>query len=202
MPRSIPLQCALCTLAVGLAAGPAVAEPTLIDAEAAGPGSPSALDRAALERDDRDTRLWFWGWTAFYTGGAALEGALAWRADTRADRQQAALSAGGCVLGIGGLLIGEVWPGVDLPPPDAPALDVRRALVAQAEREEAAFGWFGHTANALVGIGGSLYLWLGLNRPGAALFNLPLSIGVGEAQIWTTPTHSLDRLRADDATRR
>ncbi len=154
----------------------------------------AALDRAALERDDRDTRLWFWGWMGFYTGGVALESTLAAMADTRGDRMQAVVSATGCGLGIGGLLIGSVWPGVDVPPPDAPPLDVRRALEAQADREAAAYGWFGHTANALVGIGGSLYLWLGLNRPGMALINLPVSIGVGELQIWTTPTHSLDRV--------
>jgi hypothetical protein len=180
--RALPWLLAGCALA-----RPAFAQDA-IGLDAAG------LDRAALERDDRDTRLWFWGWMGFYTGGAALEGTLAGLADDRGDRRQALVSAAGCTLGIGGLLIGSVWPGVDLPPPDAPPLEIRRALEAQADREAAAFGWFGHTANALVGIGGSLYLWLGMHRPGMALINLPVSIGVGELQIFTTPTHSRDRV--------
>jgi hypothetical protein len=157
----------------------------------------AAADRAALARDDRATRLWVGGWAGFFTTAAALRGSAAVQAGDTADGRIAAVNAGGCSLGLGGLLINAVRPGVELPPPDASPLEVRLALVAQAERASTARGWFGHTASAAVAVGTSLYFWLGLERPGMAMVNLPVSLLIGELQIATVPTHSLDRLEAE-----
>ncbi len=176
-------------LVLCLAAGTAAAEP---------PPDAGGRYRDALRTDDRDTRLWYWGWGGVFVLSGAYDGYMlhdAWdgRGDeAQKDRREAAADLGCSTLGIVGLLIGDVGPGVDVPYETLDETHLRLAVAEQARREADNRGWFAHVANAVVGLSTSLYFWRGLGRPGTALLNLGLSIGTGEVQIWTTPTHSLE----------
>ena len=60
-----------------------------------------------------------------------------------------------------------------------------REQAASAEREERS--WVAHVLNIAVAGGSSLVLWKGFDRGSEAATNFPVSIAIGELQIWTQP---------------
>ena len=64
-----------------------------------------------------------------------------------------------------------------------------RLLAAGAEHEQSATAWYLHVGNVLLNAGVGLVLGLGYNRWTPGLINLGVGVLVGEATLFTAPTH-------------
>ena len=145
----------------------------------------------ALASDQKWTPYWFWGWGGTFAASGVVQLTLEGLAEERGPRVDAATGAVSSWLGVIGLGIGQLQPEVTIPDAEDMTL-MLRSVRAQARREAAARGWVSHVLCAAVAVGSGLYLWLGEDRPVHAAINFGLNLGVGEAQIWTVPTASLD----------
>jgi hypothetical protein len=153
-----------------------------------------------LDREARHARLWWNGWMTINGGLTVGQGIAAGLSGDRGSRADLGVGAATSFLGVIGMLISR------LPEIDAAAKTLRampsdgeeagrardeaaitlREQAASAEREERS--WVAHALNIAVAGGSSLVLWKGFDRGSEAATNFPVSIAVGELEIWTQPS--------------
>jgi hypothetical protein len=184
-------------LAVWLVASPPGAWAQEADCEAR-----LARAQAALERDARHGRLYTWGWGLGY-GAVTLGGVgLALYLDDEGESVEQWVGAGKSFLGLATVLLQPVPARRD-----APALRARLAepgvgrcrLAEEAEAmvrgnardQRFARSWLAHAGTVAVNAGGLLIVGLGYDRWLTGSLAAALGIVVGEAQIWTRPSASL-----------
>ena len=183
--------------------------PTIARAQATSAPSSTADDathvskvEATLARDASASKLWYFGWTAFYVGSTGVQLAVALAADDaglRADARVGTVKSG---LGLLGTVI--------LPPPAiffSPCTESEKATpealaacrarqderlddAAKAERFGRSF--LAHFAAFAVNIGGGVYSWIVDDRRAPAIIGTLVGIGLGELQILTRPTIARD----------
>lgn len=164
-----------------------------------------AFLREALARDASASRTWLLVWAGTYTlttAGEAIVSVTASDPGLRGDARVDAVKSAIGWLSVFALPPPSLRTPAFLPPNPTP--DQRAAFIAAEEKrlDDAAdwerFGrsWLAHVGVAAVNLGGGAYLWLHDDRAVSALVTTLVGIGVGELQIWTTPTHAIGAQRA------
>lgn len=160
--------------------------------------------RSALDADESNVKLWWFGWAGVIGGSAIGQTGLSVVVKDpgfRSDLQAGAITSW---LGIAGLALVPVkplhrWPTLL----DAPIeLQMRMAeaeLRDRAKRELQVGGWLDHTLNVLVGLGAGAYLWFHEDRRATAVSTSVVDILVGELQLWTVPHTAVHAVEALDA---
>jgi hypothetical protein len=195
----------LATVVLAVAALAAAAPPVEAAATAAAPsGEVARRIQQELDREAAHERLWWNGWMAVNGGLTVGQGVAAGLSGDRDDRVDLGTDAATSFLGVVGIWISRL-PEVDaaakalraLPSDDDKERRARdeaavllRDQAASAEREERS--WVAHALNFAVAAGSSLVLWKGFDRDASAAANFPISLAVGELQIWTQPAGLLD----------
>jgi hypothetical protein len=185
----------LTVLAIGLAAaltattGAASTTPVVDDAR-------NAKIEQALAEDARRSRVWYTGWTAFYTVATGFSMKNALDSDSRDRRVSSAVDA--MRSGLGLLTTVLIVP----PSMNAPTIDDaagrEKWLEKAAGAERRGRSWVVHVANAAVNAAGGGYLWLHEHRLGAGLLAFLSGTLIGELKIWTQPMtarNTVDELR-------
>jgi hypothetical protein len=211
MGRSLPrtLSIGLVALGLGLAGGPAPAQPlldlSLPELEQIATAADDAEVRERLEfleerldAAQRAGRLWSWGWFGVYSTGVVASSTRAALADDADGRVVGIVNAGKSVIGIGRMLAAPLPARLGAEPiramPDAtPAERLARLQAAEAlleesaERAEAKFTPWPHLGNALLNLaGGAIILAYGDWRDAA--ISTGVGLAMGELRIWTLPT--------------
>jgi hypothetical protein len=189
-------------VAVGIVAMASAARPAYADDAPIGlrpSGELAEQIQQELDQEARHARLWWYGWMTINGGFTVGQGIAAGLSGDRGSRADLGVGAATSFLGVIGMLISR------LPEIDAAANTLRampfdgeeagrardeaaitlREQAASAEREERS--WVAHVLNIAVAGGSSLVLWKGFDRGSEAATNFPVSIAVGELQIWTQP---------------
>lgn len=181
-----------------------VGRPAEAAATAAQSGDVARRIQRELDREAAHERLWWNGWMAVDGGLTVGQGVAAGLSGDREDQVDLGVDAATSFLGVAGMWISRL-PEVDaaaealraLPGDDDEerrdrdeAAILLREQAASAEREERS--WVAHALNFAVAAGSSLVLWKGFDRDASAAANFPVSLAIGELQIWTQPAGLLD----------
>ena len=156
------------------------------------------IDRA-LREDARASRLWYTGWTTFYTVATAFSMKVAIDAESRDRRVGAAVDAVRSGLGLVTtvLFVPPSMTSRRLASDDVSGRETWLQEAADAER--LGRSWLTHAANAAVNAAGGGYLWLHERRFVAGLVAFVSGTVIGEIKIWTQPTTALEAHRAANA---
>lgn len=168
-----------------------------IGAATATPPPPIVDDRAAkidraLAEDARRMRVWYAGWTAFYTVATGFSMKVALDGGDRDRRVGAAVDAVRSGLG---LVTTVLFVPPSLSPPRLADGDVaarEKWLEEAADAERLGRSWLSHLGNAAVNAAGGGYLWLHEHRFVAGLVAFVSGTLIGEVKIWTQPTTAED----------
>ena len=158
------------------------------------------IDRALAE-DARKMRLWYSGWTAFYTIATGFSVKVVLDADDRDRRVGAAVDAVRSGLGLVTTVL-FVPPSLAAPRfADGDVAAREKWLAEAADAEQLGRSWLSHAGNAAVNAAGGGYLWLHEHRFVAGLVAFVSGTLIGEVKIWTQPTTALDAVRAGKTAR-
>jgi hypothetical protein len=163
----------------------------------------------SLRQAARPARRWSWGWGLglAVTGTVQLGVGIPPLLDDRGQRAELIVGGAKSMLGIVPLVatpltvMSDARPLESPPVPPPPAADRCMLLAGAEERlaraaasEEFGKSWLRHVGTVALNLGAGLFLGLAYDRWLTAAVGAAVGIVVGEAIIYTQPTHSVDAL--------
>ena len=153
-----------------------------------------------LEKDQVNTKLWWYGWLSGYGAATIVQGAFYFGSIDKSTRQDMALGAATTFLGVAGQYITPLLPGnepeqLNLLSGNSSLERSNKLIIAEellndcAKREQLARSWKNHAMCSAVNLSSGLITWLGFKRSvWAGIGNFALNTAITETQIWTQPT--------------
>ena len=165
----------------------------------------------ALDAGTGSARLWWDGWTAFYSGATAVSLAVALTTNSKVLQVTGGVSAAESLIGLGGMLIfpfraRTAAQELRSMPENTPEERARKLATAQSllkkssDAELAGKSWVQHFLGVLVNAAGAGVVWgvygNRIKQAGGTPWEQALELfvigtGVSELQIWTEPTRAI-----------
>ncbi len=152
-----------------------------------------------IKQDEIHTRRWWNRWLYGYGTATLAQGAIYLGSSDISTRQDMALGAATCFLGVAGQFISPLVPGKErekltamnenTPDERMTKLTIAENLLREVgKREERARSWKSHVLPTAIDLSSGLVTWLGFDRSvWAGIGNFAMNAVITETQIWTQP---------------
>ena len=167
------------------------------------PASRLARVRGALDADESNVKLWWYGWAGLFAASGGVQTGLSVLTDNAQFRAQQQVGATDSWLAVAGMALtpvkpGQRWDVITDAPVEQQLKWAEAELRHRARNERQVGGWLDHTLCVAVAVGSAAYLWLHEKQPGGAAMIGISDLVIGELQLWTVPHTAVHAVEALD----